>query len=261
MNEKSFLKKKSVTPLCLLAVAALVAVIAAGATAWRLAPRLREVSAPAATPLSPQEQYDQAVRKAMIIEPGDIQPLVEITATAPLCTWKNGKVLLLSWHSYPESYVPGQKYVLSHGVAWAFTDKEIISRFRQEKARGVEDWQLRLRQLIGVPPSKKYTHFSAMWTNPQDMLRPAYAWQLTDTIGADHFLAKPETDFKVWFDNTIVWSYLESAYPWTRLGYTYDRSGDDKKYGLSEFIIKKNAAIEVEFTMTTDEFIEWLEKR
>ena len=48
------------------------------------------------------------------------------------------------------------------------------------------------------------------------------------------------------------------AYPWTRLGYTYDWNEAGDEYGLTEFIILPGSEVEIEWTLTTDEFIAWL---
>ncbi len=89
--------------------------------------------------------------------------------------------------------------------------------------------------------------------------RPAYAWKLGETTGTAGFAEKPDPGYKAWFDGNIVWSYFDSAYPWTRLGYTYDWGGGGNEYGLSEFLIRKDAVVEVEFTLTTEEFIRRME--
>lgn len=45
-----------------------------------------------------------------------------------------------------------------------------------------------------------------------------------------------------------------------RHGYTYDWADNGREYGLSECLILSGSVIEVEWTKTTDEFIDWLEK-
>ena len=68
-----------------------------------------------------------------------------------------------------------------------------------------------------------------------------------------------DEDFKEWFDGNIVWSYFDSAYPWTRLGYTYDWAADaEDEYGLSEFLVKDGSEVTVAYTSTTDEFLQQL---
>ena len=65
--------------------------------------------------------------------------------------------------------------------------------------------------------------------------------------------------YKEWFDANILWSYFESEYPWTRLGYTYDWSGETSEYGLTEFLLFDGETSQVEFTLPTLEFVNWLE--
>ncbi len=205
--------------------------------------------------------YAAAVKDSMTIEENEILPLVTICKDSALCTFDAaGRVLMLTHHSYPDSYVAGEEYTLKYGEVWTFTDQEIISWYKANK-RGVRDWPLRFKQLIGLPADREYTHFSAMWVDPDDMSRPAYEWELTDTTGAASFAQEPTEEFKSWFDDNIIWSYFDSAYPWTRLGYTYDWAAGTDDYGLSEFLVRKDAVTTVEFTMTTDEFVAWLEKQ
>ncbi len=207
-----------------------------------------------------EQLYNEAVIDSMTIEDDEIYPLVEISADSELCTFNDdGMVLMLAYHSYPDSYVAGEEYILKYGAVWTFTDKEMVKWYKESKD-GVTDWELRFKQLIGLPEGRTYTHFSAMWVNPDDILRPAYAWKLSDTSSLAAFAeGEPSEEFKVWFDDNIVWSYFESAYPWTRLGYTYDWADDCDDYGLSEFLVAKDSVTQVEFTLTTEEFINWLE--
>ena len=44
------------------------------------------------------------------------------------------------------------------------------------------------------------------------------------------------------------------------MGYTYDWADNGIEYGLTEFLIEENAAVEIAFTKTTEEFIDWLEQ-
>lgn len=123
-------------------------------------------------------------------------------------------------------------------MVWTFTDKEIIKWFKEcaDKDK-VADWPLRFNQLVGMPYNKSYKCVTALWVSPADLRRPAYEW----------------------FNGNIIWSYFDSAYPWTRLGYTYDWADNGVEYGLTEFIILKNSVVDVEWTKTQEEFLEWLE--
>ena len=66
-----------------------------------------------------------------------------------------------------------------------------------------------------------------------------------------------DASFKEWFDGNIVWSYFDSAFPWTRLGYTYDWADNGTEYGLTEFIVFSGAEAKVEYTYSVDEFVEF----
>ncbi len=208
--------------------------------------------------LTDTELYDAAVLDAMTIEDEEILPLIAITEDSDMCSWDDsGRVLMLTHHKYPESYIAGEDYTLEYGEVWTFTDKEIIAWYK-ESGKDVTDWPMRFKQLIGLPEDGEYTHFSGMWVNTEDITRPAYEWELSDTTGAASFTQEPSEEFKAWFDGNIIWSYFDDAYPWTRLGYTYDWAAGSDEYGLSEFLVREGAVTTVEFTMTTDEFVTWL---
>lgn len=203
--------------------------------------------------------YRAAVADAMLIDEEEVLPLIEIDAESPHCTWNSdGQVLMITHHSYPESYIEGEEYTLEHGEVWTFTDREIAAWYGENR-EGVMDWPLRFKQLIGLPGEKTYTHFSALWVNPDDILRPGYEWELADTTGAAGFAQEPSAEYKAWFDDNIIGSYFDSLYPWTRLGYTYDWAAGGNEYDLSEFLIRENAVTQVEFTKSTDEFLQWLD--
>ena len=104
-----------------------------------------------------------------------------------------------------------------------------------------------------------YTRFSAFWVSPDDVIRPAYITDVTEQMKNDYSNVTDEA-YKEWFNNNIIWSYFESDYPWTRLGYTYDWGGEDE-YGLTEFVIFDGSKVEIEFTYTTAEFVNWLDEQ
>lgn len=64
-----------------------------------------------------------------------------------------------------------------------------------------------------------------------------------------------EESYVRWFNENILDSYFYGAYPWTRLGYTYDWADNGSEYGLSEFLIRQGAEVEVVDTRATKEFL------
>lgn len=206
-----------------------------------------------------EELYAEAVKDAMTVESDEIQPLVSLEKGDPCAVYDNeGRVLMLTFHKYPDSYPDGKDVKLEWGEVWTFTSGELAEWYKENKD-GVTDWPSRLRQLIGLAPDNEATHFTAMWVNPKDMVRPANV-QDTGKVNMTASLAEnTDESFKEWFDGNIVWSYFDSAYPWTRLGYTYDWADNGKEYGLSEFLVAKDSEVEVAYTVTTEKMLSMLE--
>jgi len=203
--------------------------------------------------------YTQAVKDAMTIEPEEILPVLKLTKDNDLVTLNDkNEVLLVTWHKYPDSYLAGQQVTLKYGAVWTFTDKEMV-RWYKSNENGVSDWNLRFKELIGLPPDSKYTHFTAMWVPIDKIKRPAYSCEVRNDVTNVKFAENVDKNFMQWFDSNIVTSYFEDAYPWTRLGYTYDWADNGTEYGLSEFLVEKGATARVEFTYSTQDFIKWLE--
>ena len=215
----------------------------------------------ATTPVTSAEEelYKAAVYDSMEARSDEIRPLVNLTRSDPLTTWNDkGRVLLLSLHSHPDSYRAGQDYVTSYGAVWTFTDKE-IAKWVSANSDGVTNWTLRLKQLVGVPYDRRYTHISAMWTNTADVKRPAFEPDISKQITEPKLADGLDPAYEDWFSGNIIASYENASYPWTRLGYTYDWSG--KKFGLSEFLIAKDSTVFVEYTKTIDAFISDLQSK
>ncbi len=208
-----------------------------------------------------KDLYAKAMNDAKEAEADEIEVLVTLTPESNMATWNEDgtKVLLLSWHEYPESYIADESFTCSNGDIWAFTDKEILSWY-DGNAKDVADWELRLEQLIGLPVITEYTHVSAFWVDIDEVIRPAYQLDVTEQMSADLLDGSALGGYKPWFDDNAEYSYSEETpYPWTRLGYTYDWADNGKEYGLSEFLILAGSVIEVEWTKSTDEFVDWLE--
>lgn len=209
--------------------------------------------------------YEQAVKDAMTIEPEEILPVLAINEDEDQIRWNDeGKVLMVTLHRYPDSYPAGNEITMAYGDTWVTSLAEMEDWFTENYSEGQdeEDWTARFEMLLGMPADKAHTHFTAMWVDPADMIRPAYNPDVTDDEVLSSFEDPQNTDkeYKEWFDGNIIWSYFDSQYPWTRLGYTYDYADNGTEYGLSEFIVNQGASVDVEFTYTVDEMVEYLEE-
>lgn len=217
-----------------------------------------------------RELYAEAVKKAKNLTADDIYPLVSIEGSSDMASLSgdNSQVILVTWHNAPDDFKDGQTISHTDKVIWAFTDKEFLSWFRENHEK-VDNWDLRLKQLIGMSPETNNNYFTVFWANVSDVFRPAYYPEINSGLMNTTFSNSFEEDmsenamwFKNWFDKTSATIYSrDGGHPWTRLGYTYDWGNPDRKYGLSEFIIKEGAPIEVKFTRNNKAFLKWIKDR
>lgn len=206
-------------------------------------------------PLGDEALYEQAVEDAVFAEESEILPLVTLTKEDEMTTWdEQGRVLLCTWHNYPESYPQGEKVKLEWGQVWAFTDKEMASH--ADELEDAEDPKMRLSQIIGFAPDSEHSTVTEFWVDPSDVCRPAYQNDPADGSMKTAFEEDVDEEFKEWFDENTLDSYFYGSSPWTRLGYTYDWADNGTEYGLTEFLIDQGAEVEVEFTGSTEDFLE-----
>jgi hypothetical protein len=108
---------------------------------------------------------------------------------------------------------------------------------------------LRLEQLLGLPPAKGYTKFVELWVDPDDLFRPSPDPEVTDTVAQLDFPAGVSAEHRSWYEEN-----LNTTYPWTRLGYTYDWGNPASEVGLSEFVIRKGAAVTIRSVTPTNAY-------
>jgi hypothetical protein len=232
--------------------------------------------------------YLDALYKNAVIDARDPQPdevLLNLTAI-------NESNLDLRWEGKPgKSRILVVTLVTLEGASTykegkQVTDREIwvtahpelqkfCRQYQQITKANTDQLNLRLKQLLGLPPTRKYTHVVEIWVDPQYLKRPSLDPEIIDREVQP--IPNPIPDplpfpegideaYKAWFTSQIKeWKEnRENSYPWTGLGYTYDWSRSNPKTnlqtdaGLSEFVILPNSKvstpIEVMPIKTTDEF-------
>lgn len=193
--------------------------------------------------------YHNAIIDASVAEADELQPLKAIDTSAD-------SVLVCTWNKYPETYITGTDITISYGDVWVFTEEEIYAWGQQNGM--AEDMELRMEQLIGLPPQDGKTHFSVLRVDPADLYRPSRDNEIDDTLAQLTFPENAAEEYKTWFTENAEYSYNPHRYPWTGLGYTYDWADNDTEYGLSEFILKNGAEVTVEKTYTNEEFFKYI---
>lgn len=210
---------------------------------------------------SEEERWAAAVKDAVFSEDEEVLELVCLTRDDPQVIWDEAgqRVLLVTWHDYDEPCQPGQALSARHAEIWATSLGEMVDWYRTNGG-GVTDWDLRFAQLLGVPNDGSYTRFTAFWVDPDQVIRPAYVTDVTAQMDNSYDLIT-DPAYREWFDGNIIASYFSGEYPWTRLGYTYDWSGGESEYGLTEFLVAGGSETEIAFTETTQDFVAWLSQQ
>jgi hypothetical protein len=144
--------------------------------------------------------------------------------------------------------------------------REFCRRFGQDRKADEAKLTQRLEQRLGLSPSSSKTNFVRLrlqqpWADA--IFRPC------SDPAADHpacMTGPPSSsspDYLQWFLQQYYSSYgqtLIGEFPWTALGYTFDWAlGEDKqhpfqRYGESEFVVRKNAPIEILEVLTTAQY-------
>ena len=164
-----------------------------------------------------------------------------------VCTWKQNvsfyqKDTVFNTGSYP---------------IWVTTAPELKNRIQKESPK---DTNLRLIQLLGLPPSAKYSYFVEFWVRPVDLFRPCPDSEINDGTCDLCFPEGTSQEHIDWINENRISRYYQCdlyyQYPWCQLGYTYDWNPKNKSHvGLSEFIIKTNTIIYVNRIVTTSEYL------
>ena len=191
--------------------------------------------------------YYAAVRDSSVIAPDDVHPLPAITET---------RVKVVTWTKWP--YDLGQMQL--KGTTWVSL-YPVVQNFCKNYSG--PDLELRLRQLMGLPPDSEKVHFVTFEVSAADLFRPCSSPDIT-TTGCDLNLPEGVSDYHArWFAAQMASSYQQPndapspsspvGYPWTRLGYTYDWNPKTSKVGPAELIARKDAFVNVlEITPTFD---------
>jgi hypothetical protein len=212
-----------------------------------------------------QKRYSDAVRDAESADPGEISKgLIAVTERNDQIKWKDtseGKrLLVVTWTAW-DGYDNNEGNIMvneQQGGAWVTVVPE-LKDFCIKHKLSQQNMEIRLKQLLGLPPIAEKTRFVEIWVDPRDLFRPSPDPEITDHEAeldfplSERFLTV-SGDHKEWFYKKKENSYGENGYPWTRLGYTYDWGNHDSEIGLSEFVVREGAQIEIYSVKMTQEY-------
>lgn len=202
--------------------------------------------------------YQAAIDDAFDPQPGEIfDQLIAIPGRHKL-RWQEiageSYVLMVTWTSdrtvgYYRNDEQGFYDTGSHEI-WVTAVPEV--RYRcSDPEFGKADLDLRLRQLLGLPPCSPQTQFVEFWVRPRDLFRPCADHEISDSACGLTLPEDATVEFRRWFNNIRAHQYAScdcddtEAYPWTQLGYTYDWGNPLTEVGVSEYIIRRNSRIRI----------------
>ncbi len=211
-----------------------------------------------------QQAYLKAVKDAEIAESAEIsRELIPIVAYNPDLIWQgksgDSRFLVVTWTAADiyDGKVPSQ---IAKSDVWVTVAPE-LKNFCRKLNLSSEKLALRLKQLLGLPPNAEKTDLVQIWADPGDVFRPSPDPEITDREAgldfpkSDKFLTVAD-DHICWFNKNKRTSYTieEYPYPWTRLGYTYDWGNPKSEIGLSEFVIRKGARMQIHSVVKLDAY-------
>jgi hypothetical protein len=211
------------------------------------------------------KQYKRAVENAMVPNEDKIsRDLISIKRDNKDLVWKviDGEehLLVVTWKkdvSYYEPHLNGT-YNTGDYPIWVTTAPELAERMEKVKPRHRD---LRLKQLLGLPPNNEYNYFVEFWVKPENLFRPCPDQGIADTQCELGFPQGTHHEHEAWINRYRLDSYyaldLYHKYPWTQLGYTYDWNPRNKSHvGLSEFVIAAKSDIVVNAIHETHAYLD-----
>ena len=166
-------------------------------------------------------------------------------------------ILVCTWKQNVSFYQKDTVFNTGTYPIWVTTAPELKNRIKKESPKDVN---LRLIQLLGLPPTAQYSYFVEFWVRPVDLFRPCPDKEITDSKCDLCFPEGTDPEHIKWINENRISRYYQCdlyyQYPWGQLGYTYDWNPKNKShFGLSEFIIDVNKTIYINRIVTTLEYL------
>lgn len=194
-----------------------------------------------------ERQYAAAVEDAKVVERSEIsRSLVVLTSDNPDLEWRGEKVLVGTFTTRKDAakWSAESDVVVGDHPIWVTVPSDLKARM----SRCVDslECQMRLLQLLGLPPSAEYDTMLFFYADVDGMSRPSPDSEVCDSVAELEFPDDVAADYRAWFKANADYLYSEgSPYPWTRLGYTYDwHDGGRNEVGPSEFLVWSGCKVE-----------------
>jgi len=185
--------------------------------------------------VKPLAGYYAAIEDAAVVSANDIQPLTPLA---------DKQVTLVEWTDQTHYQLGSQ--ILSDDL-WVTLVPEVHERCQYYDTTSSEALTLRLQQLLGLPPQPvTRSEFVVMQVALNDVFRPCPDPDTSKLNCELDFPADVSEKYSSWFARQLLTYYqIPDGYPFTRLGYTYDWNSQTPSYGVSEYVIRSGAEVDV----------------
>ncbi len=213
-----------------------------------------------------RNDFVQAIRTASVPDPNIPAALFAITDDNPQIVWRDPATrrellaaVFMSDDAYLRFYAasPNGTTPANRPVVWATVVPQ-VREFCQAQYGTVADMALRLKQYLGLDPSRPYERFVQIWVDRDNLFRPCADPETDDGQCNVAMTGDPQVvrvaDYRGFFTGLFASSYQENGAPWTRLGWTYDWGNPANPVGASEFLLAPSTPYEVHSTYSIDEY-------
>jgi hypothetical protein len=231
------------------------------------------------------ERFQKAVDKAMLVDDEDIvDTLWPLIPGDEKTIWdaEAKRVLMATWTDYTgyDGYV--SKSLPLKKEVWVSPVPQLLNQCRGFGLSG-DDLALRLRQYLGLTPTGNQDRVVELWVRPEDLFRPCADDEISDRecrlgmpdtpvapvekdtpgdAGVEETKQDPQgasrqrdgADHAEWFRQRVLAYFEPGAYPWTRLGYTFDWGDSMNHVGASEYVIRPSAVVWVNSVSKTESY-------
>jgi|ERR1051326_7468759 hypothetical protein len=216
-----------------------------------------------------QRTYDAALKDASVPTPAAIvTDLTIISNSNPSLVWdnKHTHLLVVTWKNRDtfQRYYQNEKRTSANenSVTWVTAVPE-VQKFCQQYFGETKDdaaLNLRLKEYLGLHPSRQYDVFVEMWVRPSDLFRPCPDPEISDSqcrleLSDRSPKVRHIKNYNDFYRDLYYKSFRSAlGVPWTGLGYTYDWGNPTSKKGNSEFVLVPKAAYAIRRAVPTAEY-------
>jgi hypothetical protein len=227
--------------------------------------------------------YRRSIVDAAVALPSEVaRDLIVISPTNRALRWRvigGQRYVLLQTVRRDALGNPGQRVTLTND-RWLSVPSQVAARCAAAHCSAMSDQalDLRLKQMIGLPPDGDYHLVNQFWVRPADLFRPCPDPRITTSSCPTQVPPGGPTPAKVGGTDVSQFLWIQTNYalriptaftgvrsfscavkwldpncyglPWTRLGYSFDwRPGASKK-GPSEFVAVRGAHVVIDSVRT-----------